>query len=118
MESFGVNRTVNKPVQLVICQHQAIEVGITIPAGTGEIKQGTILGQLSNSFLFKPYISTNTDGSENARAILKYEIDATVEEIKTVAYVHGVFNRNDLKGLDKNAELSLFDKGVYIKEVF
>ncbi|MEN5278070.1 head decoration protein [Brucella sp. TWI432] len=71
---------------------------ITIPAGTGVIEPGTVLGKLKATGKFVPSPVAQAvpaegedpnDGSENASAINIYRVDATDVDVMVAAIVRG-----------------------------
>ncbi|OHD13232.1 MAG: hypothetical protein A2Y41_07835 [Spirochaetes bacterium GWB1_36_13] len=96
--------------------HQIVTLGITVVSGSGELKAGTVLGKITASGKYKPYLKTNTDGSEEAKCILTADIDATAGDINSSAYFHGEFRKSALIGIDTEGEGMLNDKLIFIKE--
>lgn len=92
---------------------------VNLPMGVYEA--GTILGELtSQPGTFAPYAATNVDGTEVPSVILKYSVTmdtdgravkSNVEDswivpqnvVALPAYVTGVFDKDDLVGLDQYA---------------
>lgn len=58
----------------------ARDVG-TIASGSGVLKAGTVLGQITASKKYVPFKPTATDGSEVARAVLYEGCDATTVDV-------------------------------------
>lgn len=60
---------------------------VTIVSGSGKLLAGTVLGQITVGGKYKPYDNNNSDGSETAKAVLVYDVDATSADIAAVAIV-------------------------------
>lgn len=60
---------------------------VTIVSGSGKLLAGTVLGQITVGGKYKPYDNNNTDGSETAKAILVYDVDATSADVVAVVIV-------------------------------
>lgn len=116
-ENYGLTTETTTPVDLTADNHPVVMLPATIVSGAGVLTKGTVLGRITATKKFKPYASANSDGSEVARAILTRDIDASTADAKVAVYVHGVFNKNALIGLDDTATLKLQEFGIYIKEV-
>jgi hypothetical protein len=68
------------------------EVGITysrdniiIAAGSGIVKPGTALGQITASGKYKPSTATGSDGAQTAKALNIEEVDATSADVIVAA---------------------------------
>ncbi|MBE3586562.1 MAG: head decoration protein [Thermoanaerobacter sp.] len=97
---------------------------VTLKAGQGVIKRGTVLGIITASGLAVPVNSANTDGSQSADCILTDDVDtgdagATTNVVAT-AYSSGLFNRKALifGGTDTaaNHETRLRELGIFLKD--
>ena len=60
---------------------------VTIVSGSGKLLAGTVLGQITVGGKYKPYDNNNADGSETAKAILVYDVDATSADATAVVIV-------------------------------
>lgn len=60
---------------------------LTIASGSGKLLAGTVLGQITVGGKYKPYDNNNSDGSETAKAILVYDVDATSADAAAVCIV-------------------------------
>lgn len=60
---------------------------VTIVSGSGKLIAGTVLGQITVGGKYKPYDNNNSDGSETAKAILVYDVDATSADATAVVIV-------------------------------
>jgi len=79
--------------------------GVTLEAGQGELKRGTVLGKVTATGKYKAVNSANEDGSEVADCILADDTDTTAGDVTAVAYRTGHFNRKALLfGGDDTAE--------------
>lgn len=98
--------------------------GITLKAGQGVLKRGTVVGIITASSLALEVDSTATDGSQVADCILTDDVDTgeagATTNVPTTAYVSGLFNRKALifGGTDtaNNHETTLRQKGIFLKD--
>lgn len=58
---------------------------ITIVAGSGIVKAGTVLGKITTGGKFKPSTNTGSDGAQTAAAINLATVDATSEDVDVAA---------------------------------
>ena len=58
---------------------------ITIAAGSGIVKAGTVLGRVTATKKCKPYDNDASDGSEVARFLPLHTVDATSSDVKVAA---------------------------------
>lgn len=73
----------------------ALTFGVTIPAGTGEVKRGAVLVVTMDAARTTALLSADTTGKANA--ILATDVDASGDEdVVAVAYNEGNFNRGAL----------------------
>jgi len=69
---------------------------IKIPAGTGKIETGTVLGKITANGKFVPHNPGATDGSQTAKAIILHNVEVPDDEDLEVA----AFTRNcEVKGV-------------------
>lgn len=74
---------------------------ITVTQSGDAIASGTVLGKITASGKYIPYVNTANDGSEVAAGILYNHLDAATGDIKAVAFVrHCEVNGGELTGLD------------------
>lgn len=52
----------------------------TIPAGTGKVEAGTVLGKVTSSGAYVPFEGSLTNGAQTAVAISLYDVDATASD--------------------------------------
>lgn len=116
-ESYGLTTETITVVDLFADDHPPVLMPATIVSGSGKLTKGRVLGRITATSKFKPYLFSNSDGSEVARVILSRDIDATSEDVNVPVFVHGAFNKNALTGIDATAILKLQEFGLYIKEV-
>jgi len=94
--------------------------GVTLEAGQGELKRGTVLGKVAATGKYKVVNSANEDGSEVADCILADDTDTTTGDATAVAYRTGHFNRKALIfGGNDTAEMheqTLRALGIYLSE--
>jgi hypothetical protein len=94
---------------------------VTLKAGQGVVKRGTVLGVVTASGVAIPVNSALADGSQVANCILTDDVDTTgATDIATTAYVSGQFNRKALVfgGTDTaaNHETKLRELGIFLKD--
>lgn len=83
---------------------------VTIASGIGAVAKYTILGQYNtgaNSGTYGVYNNAGSSGMATAKGILADKVDATSSGVNTYMYVHGVFYREKMIGLDSAAETDL-----------
>lgn len=81
--------------------------GVLLASGHGVLAKGTVLGKVTASGKFVPYVSTNTDGSQVAVCILDNDQDTTSNDVGASAWISGIFNTAALTGADATAETAL-----------
>lgn len=97
---------------------------VTLKAGQGIVKRGTVLGVITDGGLAVPVDSSKTDGSQTAFAILADDVDTgeagATQNIVAEAYVSGHFNRKALifggtDTADKH-ETRLRELGIFLSD--
>lgn len=68
---------------------------ITIAAGEGILKKGTVLAQVTASGKYRKANSANDDGSKLGSVILKEDV-AALEEVVATVYIQGIFIKEAL----------------------
>lgn len=105
-------------------KHPADVKAVTLKAGQGVLKRGTVVAVVTASKLAVPVDSTKTDGNELADSILTDTVDTGAAgasaNVVTTAYRSGSFNRDALifggtDTADKH-ETRLRTLGIYLKE--
>lgn len=81
--------------------------GVLLAQGNGVIKKGTILGRVTATKKFIPYISSASDGSEVAVCILDNDQDTTLSDVGASAWIAGIFEESKLTGIDTAAKTAL-----------
>ncbi|WP_339166116.1 head decoration protein [Paenibacillus sp. FSL R5-0341] len=81
--------------------------GVLLVKGNGVIKKGTILGRVTASNKFVPYLSSASDGSQVAVCILDNDHDTTLTDIGASAWIAGIFTESKLTGIDAAAKTAL-----------
>jgi hypothetical protein len=69
---------------------------VVVASGAGKLARGTVLGQITTGGKYKKVDSANTDGSQTAKAVLAYPVDATSADVVATVYWSGPFNRSKL----------------------
>ena len=94
--------------------------GVTLEAGQGKLKRGTVLGKVTATGKYKVVNSANADGSKVADCILADDVDTTTGDVTAVAYRTGHFNRQALAfgGSDKadTHEARLRELGIFLSD--
>lgn len=94
--------------------------GVTVLAGQGPLKRGSVLGIISADGKGKLCVKTSTDGSQVAKYILADGIDTTSEDVVAQCYQSGQFNRGALvfggadEATDHEDELRKY--GIFLKD--
>jgi hypothetical protein len=70
--------------------------GVTLAAGQGILKRGSVIGIVTAGGKGKLVDSTASDGSQNPKYILPESTDTTGGDVFTACYKTGVFNRHAL----------------------
>lgn len=78
------------------CNPVLFTKNVTIASGAGKLARGTVLGVVTASKKYVTVNSANTDGSQTAKAILAYPVDATSADVVATVYWSGPFNREKL----------------------
>ncbi len=93
---------------------------VTLQAGQGVLKRGTVLGIITATGLAVPVNNANTDGSQIADCILADDVDTTGGNVVAEAYISGYFNRKALIfGGDDTAsdhEARLRELGIFLSD--
>lgn len=81
--------------------------GVLLAQGNGVIKKGTVLGKVTASGKFVPYLSSASNGSQVAVCILDNDQDTTLTDIGASAWIAGIFTESKLTGIDTAAKTAL-----------
>lgn len=76
--------------------HGKMLKNIEIPSGQGILKKGTVLGKVTSTSKYIKCLSTAVDGSQTAKAVLAYDVDATSSDVVATAIWKGTVNREKL----------------------
>ena len=119
-EDFGVSITQETQDNLIGGNHPPVMIPITLASEEGNLKRGHVLGRITASGKYGQYDNDASDGTETAVAILAEDADATSEDVKCNAYVHGEFKEEGLSWLDEENDkdagiLDLLNHGIYVK---
>jgi len=119
--SYGrfTDAAVSTPTEILASTVGLEKFGIQIStAVSAKIVKGTVMGKISASGLYIPYLTGASDGSETALGILVDDYDPTVSadqnDLRLAAsmYIHGSFVEANLTGLDAGAKAEMFGKTV------
>lgn len=69
---------------------------VVIVSGSGKLPRARVLGKITTDGKYTSVDSTKTDGSQTAKAILTYPVDATTTDVVATVYWSGPFNRQRL----------------------
>ncbi|ETT31311.1 hypothetical protein C161_27060 [Paenibacillus sp. FSL R5-192] len=81
--------------------------GVLLAQGSGVIKKGTVLGRVTVTNKFVPYLSSASDGSQVAVCILDNDQDTTLTDMGASAWIAGIFTESKLTGIDTAAKTAL-----------
>lgn len=81
--------------------------GVLLAQGSGVIKKGTVLGRVTVTNKFVPYLSSASDGSQVAVCILDNDQDTTLTDIGASAWIAGIFTESKITGIDTAAKTAL-----------
>lgn len=81
--------------------------GVLLAQGSGVIKKGTVLGRVTDSNKFVPYLSSASDGSQVAVCILDNDQDTTLTDMGASAWIAGIFTESKITGIDAAAKTAL-----------
>ena len=95
----------------------AHEYSVTIPAGSGVLKRGTVLAYVDGTFAV-----LSAENTGKAKCVLAVTVDATEEDVITSAYFTGKLNRKALivaEGYTMTAadEDELNKYGIYLADM-
>lgn len=107
MPDLGVN-TETTSAKSILGGHPPVMIPIVLLSGQN-LSAGHVLGVVTASGKYAGYDNDLTDGRETARAILVNDVDASLADENTVAYVHGEFS---LAGLSWDDAVNDIDAGV------
>lgn len=69
---------------------------VVIASGAGKLPRGRVLGRITTDGKYISVDSSKNDGSQTARAILKFPVDATSADVVATVYWSGCYNREHL----------------------
>ncbi len=99
---------------------EILTTGVTVAAGQGLIKRGTVIGKITASGKGKKTDKANSDGSQVARFVVAQDVDATSADAMAVCYKSGLFNRDALifggTSTAANHEEELRGSGIFLKD--
>lgn len=99
---------------------ELLTTGVTLAAGQGVVKRGTVMGKVLATGKGKITDKTNTDGSQIAKYVVIQDVDTTDSDVMAVCYKTGIFNRGALKfgGLStaEDHEDELRNAGIFLKD--
>lgn len=118
MPDLGVNSETTS-AKSILGGHPPIHIPITLLAGQN-LAAGHVLGKITASGKYSGYDDDLADGLEVARAILVNDVDASLADENTIAYVHGDFHLAGLSWTDAVNDIAagvadLFAVGIFVK---
>jgi len=93
MGNQGVVQIDGQDVILFAGEIAEFTLPITVAAGSGVLKTGTVMARIDASRKYGPYANGGAGGLGTARVILAEDIDATDDDVNTSCYVDAVFNK-------------------------
>lgn len=108
--------TVTHQEKNVIGGHPPIKKLVTLAIDATAREKGTVLGKVSGSGEYAPYVDTNNDGTQTAVAVLLEDVPVHAAAVEALVLVHGDVVREDLVGLDANGEADLYAAGIFVGE--
>ncbi|MEK3776633.1 head decoration protein [Paenibacillus sp. FSL K6-4396] len=81
--------------------------GVLLAKGNGVIKKGTVLARVTATNKFVPYLSSASDGSQDAVCILDNDQDTTHTDMGASAWIAGIFTESKITGIDSAAKTAL-----------
>jgi hypothetical protein len=81
--------------------------GVLLASGHGVVAKGTVLGKVTATGKYIPYLTGASDGSQTAVCILDNDQDTTNNDVGASAWIAGIFNSSALTGLDAGAKTAL-----------
>ena len=84
------------PGDLLLSDYPVETRPITVISGAGELKRGTVLGQITASKKYTPALAASDDGSETPKTVLAVDVDATAADVAAVAYGSAALNEDKL----------------------
>jgi H2-forming N5,N10-methylenetetrahydromethanopterin dehydrogenase-like enzyme len=98
------------------CSCSPIVLSKTLAADSTKRVKGTVLGVISAGGNFAPYVDTNQDGTQTARAILMEDVAAHAGATYTaLVAMQGQFIEANLTGIDANGKTDLEAVGIYME---
>ncbi|WP_395391481.1 head decoration protein [Novosphingobium sp. BL-8A] len=115
----GMSQDVFVPDQLIAGDLKIVTKTVTIAAGAGALKRGTVLGKNSTDGTYKTALSASADGTQTPVAILADDVDASGAAVLAGIYQMGEFNGNAVilgTGITLAAATSALEaQNIYLK---
>jgi hypothetical protein len=90
---------------------------VTLAAAAADLAPGTLLGKITASGKYAPYVNTNSDGTETAVAILyAHAPDLAVDQKVTIVARQAEVASYALVGLDAPARVDLAAVGIIVRD--
>jgi hypothetical protein len=111
--TLGVTETtLSQPA--ILGSHPPITKKVTMAIdGTARVA-GTVLGIVAADGTYAPYVDTNNDGTQTAKAILLEDVAIHAATVEAVVLIHGDVIEANLTGEDANGIADLLDAGIYV----
>lgn len=75
----------------------AVSIPIVVLTGaSANYKRGQLMGKNSTTGKYEPFDADGANGLDKIAAILVEDVDATDADVKTTAYITGIFNKDAL----------------------
>ncbi|MFC6490686.1 head decoration protein [Nitratireductor sp. GCM10026969] len=112
-----------QPGDMILGTFPVMTRKITVAAGAGELKRGTVLGRVTADDTFLTSTAAAGDGSETPECILAADIDATGAAVDTVGYYTGGYDASKLTfGAGITVEIAekafaIAGRSIFLKEL-
>jgi len=96
--------------------HEPIVLTKTLAIDAAARVKGTVLGKVTADGTYAPYVNTNNDGTETARAVLMEDVAAhAAATVTALVAMHGDFVEANLTGIDAAGKTDLEAVGIYME---
>lgn len=96
-----------KPADILASYARFTQKGVTIASGNGKILAGTLLGRVTASKKYAPYVDGNSNGTEVCRGVLRQTVDTTSGDRMGNIILSGILFDSKLVGRDAAADTDL-----------
>ncbi|MBD3285798.1 hypothetical protein GF359_04990 [candidate division WOR-3 bacterium] len=120
-ENYGITEETLSEADFLAGSHPTVIVPVVISDTVGALSRGRILGRNSTDHKYYDWDPDASDGTEVARTILAADVADETIDVKTLAWVHGVFRKDALLwGTTDSAKIArgmrdLQATGIFVK---